>query len=192
MNKLIVLIFSAALDLTGDSKGYTAGSTTYASVSGSKDSTFGAIFAEIDLGDTPFSFGVEYVPFDADISLDGKGSSKSANVDNFATAYLMASKELDNGANVYLKAGASMADIGSVKTDSDVTVNSQSSSLDGLMVGLGFETPESDVGLKARAEATYTEFDTIDITTTSNGSTSVKKEADGDLVTVTISLAKSF
>ena len=60
------------------------------------------------------------------------------------------------------------------------------------MVGIGFSSPENSIGLSVRAEATYTEFDTIQVTTTSNGSTSVKKEADGDLTTFSVSLAKSF
>ena len=44
----------------------------------------------------------------------------------------------------------------------------------------------------ARAEYTMTEFDDISVTTTSNGSAAVKKTADGELTTLTISLAKSF
>lgn len=210
MNKLKVLLITVAFafttsafaggmvgvkvgngDLTGDAAGYTAGDTTYAAISGSKDSQYGAIFAELNLGDTPFSIGIEHVPFDADVSLDGKGSSKDANVDNYNTLYLTASREAGNG-TIYGKLGYSHADIGSVTTDSEVTVNSQSDSLEGIMVGAGIQTAELDNGFVVRGEVTYTEFDNISITTTSNGSTSVKKSADGDLVTVTVGLAKSF
>ena len=212
MNKLRIFIFSAALafttsafaggtiglkvgngDLEGDAKSYTAGSNAYAAESGSKDNRYGAIFAELDLGDTPLSIGVEYVPFDADISLDGKNANTSANVGDYTTAYLMASREMGNGAGLYLKVGASTANIGTVSpNDAQTTVNSNSDSLDGIMVGIGFSSPENSIGLSVRAEATYTEFDTIQVTTTSNGSTSVKKEADGDLTTFSVSLAKSF
>ena len=211
MNKFKIFIISAALafttsafaggtiglkvgngDLEGNSKAYTAGDTNYAGVSGSKDSEYGAIFAELNLGDTPISIGLEYVPFDADISLDGKNAI-SANVDDYITAYLMAGKEMANGASLYVKAGLSQADIGTVSpNDAQTTVNSNSSSLDGTMIGIGFESPENSVGIVVRAEATYTEFDTIQVTTTSNGSSSVKKEADGDLTTFSVSLAKSF
>ena len=212
MNKLRIFIFSAVLafttsafaggtiglkvgtgDLTGDAKSYTAGGTTYAAVSGSKDSEYGAIFAEIDLGDTPLSVGLEYVPFDADITLDGKNANTSANVGDYTTAYIMASKDMDNGASLYVKAGLSTADIGTVSpNDAATTVNSNSSSLDGTMVGIGFQSPENSFGLSVRAEATFTEFDTINVVTSSNGSSNVKKEADGDLETISISIAKSF
>ena len=212
MNKFKIFIISAALafttsafaggtigfkigngDLEGNSKAYTAGDTNYAGASGSKDSEYGAIFAELNLGDTPISVGLEYVPFDADISLDGKNANTSANVDDYITAYLMAGKEMPNGASLYVKAGLSTADIGTVSpNDAQTTVNSNSGSLDGTMIGIGFESPENSAGIVVRAEATYTEFDTIQVTTTSNGSSSVKKEADGDLTTFSISLAKSF
>ena len=108
MKKLIATIFGAALffttsaysdvtvgmkvghgDLEGTNASYTAGSNNYASTTASKDSMFGAIFAEIGLGDSPVSIGVEYVPLDADITLDGKNSSTSANVEDFTTAYLL-------------------------------------------------------------------------------------------------------
>ena len=210
MNKLKVLLVTVAFafttsafagglvgvkvgngDLTGDAASYTAGSTTYAAVSGSKDSQYGAIFAEYNFSDTPFSLGIEHVPFDADISLDGKGSTKDANVDNYNTLYVVASREAGAG-TIYGKLGYSQADIGSVTTDAEVTVNSQSDSLEGIMVGAGIQSGELDNGFVVRGEVTYTEFDNISITTTSNGSTSVKKTADGDLVTITLGLAKSF
>ena len=55
-------------DLEGNSKSYTAGSTTYAAISASKDSDFGAIFAEVNIKESPISVGLEYVPLDTDIS----------------------------------------------------------------------------------------------------------------------------
>ena len=62
------------------------------------------------------------------------------------------------------------------------------------MIGIGFETGSlgDALDLVARFEATYTEFDDVSVTTTSNGSTSVKKTADGELITVTFGIAKSF
>ena len=87
MNKFSILILSALYtltipafaggmvgvkygvgDLEGNAKSYTAGSTTYATESGSKDSEFGAIFAEVNLLESPISVGLEYVPLDTDIS----------------------------------------------------------------------------------------------------------------------------
>ena len=208
MKKLIGLIFGTTLllstsafsevtvglkvgngDLEGTNASYTAGTTTYASTSASKNSMYGAIFAEIGLGDSPVSFGVEYVPLDADISLDNKNSSTSANVGDYTTAYLLYMHDA-GGNNVYGKLGYSTADIGDIKSKS--TVNSQSSSLDGIMIGAGLETGELANGFLGRFEVTYTDFDDIEAVTTSNGSASVKKTADGELITVTFGIAKSF
>ncbi len=48
-------------DLEGNAKSYVAGTTTYAAQSGSKDSEFGAIFAEVNIKESPISVGLEYV-----------------------------------------------------------------------------------------------------------------------------------
>ena len=212
MKKLTILIFSILFtlsttafaggmigvkygngDLEGNAQSYTAGSTTYAAESGSKDNEFGAIFAEINIKESPISVGLEYVPFDADISLDGTNSSEqSANVSDYTTIYALAMHELSNF-SVYAKLGYSQADIGTIKNnDPTTTVNSKSGELEGMMYGAGIQSKELPFGLVARAEYTFTEFDDISVTTTSNGSAAVKKTADGDLTTLTISLAKSF
>ena len=179
-------------DLEGNAKSYTAGSTTYAAESGSKDNEFGAIFAEINIKESPISVGLEYVPFDADISLNGDNANVSANVSDYTTLYALAMHELSNF-SVYAKLGYSQADIGTIKNDdTTTTVNSKSGELEGMMYGAGIQSKELPFGLVARAEYTFTEFDDISVTTTSNGSAAVKKTADGDLTTLTISLAKSF
>ena len=181
-------------DLEGNAKSYVAGGTTYAAETGSKENEYGAIFAEVNVMDSPLSLGVEYVPFDADISLNGKNANVSANVGDYTTIYALAMKELPNGnASVYAKLGYSMADIGTVKAnDALTTINSNSSELEGMMYGVGIQSKELDMGIVARAEYTFTEFDDISVTTTSNGSTSVKKTASGELSTMTVSIAKSF
>ena len=179
-------------DLEGNAKSYVAGGTTYAAESGSKDNDFGAIFAEANIKESPISVGLEYVPLDADVSLNGKNSGVSANVADYTTIYALAMQELTN-VSVYAKLGYSMADIGTVKpNDGQTTINSNSDSLEGMMYGVGLQSKELPFGLVARAEYTFTEFDDISVTTTSNGSAAVKKTADGDLTTLTISLAKSF
>ena len=179
-------------DLEGNAKSYTAGSTTYAAESGSKDNEFGAIFAEINIKESPISVGLEYVPFDADISLNGSNANVSANVSDYTTIYALAMHELSNF-SVYAKLGYSQADIGTIKNDdTTTTVNSKSGELEGMMYGAGIQSKELPFGLVARAEYTFTEFDDISVTTTSNGSAAVNKTADGDLTTLTISLAKSF
>ena len=179
-------------DLEGNAKSYVAGSTTYAAESGSKDSLFGAIFAEVNIKESPISVGLEYVPFDADISLNGKNGNVNANVGDYTTIYALAIRELTNF-NVYAKLGYSMADIGTIKPNDTLSeVNSQSDSLDGIMYGVGVQSQELPGGLVARAEYTYTDFDDISVTTSSNGSPSTKKTADGDLTTLTVSISKSF
>ena len=208
MKKLIGLIFGTALlfstsansdvmvgvkvgngDLEGTNDSYTAGTNTYASTTASKDSMYGAIFAEVGLGDTPLSLGVEYVPLDADITLDNANSSTSANVSDYITAYLLFMHDTGN-ANVYAKAGYSQADVGSIKSKS--TVVSQSDSLEGMMLGAGIQTQELPNGLLGRVEVTFTDFDDVTATTTSNGSTSVKKTGSGELLTITFGLSKAF
>ena len=177
-------------DLTGNAKSYVSGTTTNAAQNGSKDNQFGAIFAEINVKESPVSIGLEYVPFDADISLDGDASGASANVGDYTTLYALAMKEI-NEVSLYAKLGYSMADIGTVKAnDGQTTINSNSDSLEGIMMGLGIQS-KSVNGIVARAEYTYTEFDEISVTTTSNGSASVTKKADGELTTLTVSIAKS-
>ena len=181
-------------ELDGNSKAYTAGSTDIAAQSGSKSNEFGAIFAEVNVKESPISVGLEYVPFDADITLNGSTSGASANVSNYTTLYALAMAEIPNGnASVYAKLGYSMADIGTVKAnDALTTINSNSSELEGMMYGVGIQSKELDMGIVARAEYTFTEFDDISVTTTSNGSASVKKTASGELTTMTVSLSKSF
>ena len=180
-------------DLEGNAASYVSGSTTYAAESGSKDNEFGAIFAEINVKESPISVGIEYVPFDADVSLNGKSAEASANVSDYTTVYALAAHELNN-ISVYAKIGYSMADIGTIKNNDATTtsITSASDSLEGIMYGVGIQSKELGNGIVARAEYTLTQFDDISVTTTSNGSAAVKKTADGELTTLTVSLAKSF
>jgi len=64
--------------------------------------------------------------------------------------------------------------------------------LEGPMIGIGYQSTEFGDGFVARAEATFTDYDDISVTTTSNGSTSVKKTASAELTTFSICLAKTF
>ena len=179
-------------DLDGNAKSYVAGSNTYAAQSGSKDSEYGAIFAEVNIKESPISVGIEFVPLDADISLDGHQSNVSANVSDYTTLYALAMHDLTKF-SVYAKLGYSQADIGKATVnDTQTTYVSQSGELEGMMYGVGIQSQELPFGLVARAEYTLTDFDDISVTTTSKGSTAVKKTANGELTTLTFSLAKSF
>ena len=178
-------------DLEGTNKAYTAGSKAQSSISKSKSSMFGAIFAEVPLGSTGVSGGIEYVPFEANITLDGSNSSTSAKLDDYTTAYLMYMHDTGN-ANLYGKLGYSRADIGAINASENTTVNSQDDSLDGITVGVGLQTEELQGGLNGRLEITFTDFDDVSATTTSNGSASVKKTGHGELLTITFGLSKTF
>ena len=212
MKKIIISFFSLVLltssafaggmigikagvgELDGNKKSYTAGSTTYTSQSASEDSEYAAIFAEVNIGESPVSVGLEYIPYTATVSVDGNASDSHLELSDHTTLYLLASKELSNGASVYGKLGYSMADIGGVKANyATTTVNSHDDSLEGPMAGIGIQSTEfSQLGLIARLEATYTEYDEVKVNTTSNGSDAVDKKADANLTTFTISIAKPF
>jgi hypothetical protein len=181
-------------ELEGNQKAYTAGGTTYAAQSKSKDSEYGAIFAEIEIPNLPVSIGLEYIPYTATVGVDGNASDSHLELSDHTTLYLLAAKEVANGASVYGKVGYAMADIGGVKANyATTTVNSHDDSLEGLMAGIGFETAEfSPAALVARFEATYTEYDEVKVNTTSNGSVAVDKKADANLTTFSISIGKKF
>jgi hypothetical protein len=78
-----------------------------------------------------------------------------------------------------------------IKNAAGTTVNSQSSELEGVMVGAGIQTNEIGNGLFGRFEVTFTEIDDVQATTTSHSGTAVKKSADGELLTVTFDSPKS-
>ena len=209
MKKIITMLFGASLlfatsaysaglvgvkfgmgEIDAESDAYTAGSNTYSAASGSGDSQYGAIFAEIGVSAVEgLSLGVEYIPFEANIRLDKDKSSTGATVSDYTTLYAQYMYETGEG-SVYVKAGYSVADIGTV-TGSEATINSQDDELEGTMVGVGLQK-EMENGLFGRLELTYTDLEQVKVNTTSNGSTSVEKKGDGDITTITFSLAKSF
>jgi len=176
-------------ELDANKKSYTAGSTTYAAQSVVEQSGMAAIFGEIDIAPVQgLSVGIEYIPLEAEISLERKEGDTSTTVDNAATAYLMYKTPV----GIFVKAGYFQADIGKVKNPNSTSVDSQSDKLEGPMLGLGFETAELSNGISLRVEGTHVELDEIQITTTSNGAASVKKRADGELTQVGFSVVKSF
>ena len=211
MKKIISILFGASLllttsaqsaglvgvkvgggELAGESESYTPGTAAskVAAQSADVSNEYAAIFAELGLGDGPFSVGLEYVPFEANIRLDKGESSSGANVSDATTLYALFGKEAGAG-SVYLKAGYFMADV-TVVQDAQTTVNSHDDKLEGPMIGIGFQSEANNIGLIFRGEVTYTELDSVSITTTSNGSTSVKKTGDGDITTFSVGVAKSF
>jgi len=219
MKKILSILFGASLllatsaqaegmigikygngDLDATKNAYTAGDTSYAAGSKSKDHEYGAIFAEFAIPTIDgLSVGVEVIPFTATIMLENpKEAATGAELSDHRTFYAQYMYGMASG-GVYLKAGYAMADIGAITQTSNpsvespiTTINSQSNSLEGPMVGIGYQSMEFGDGFVARAEATFTDYDDISVTTTSNGSTSVKKTATAELTTFSVSIAKSF
>lgn len=158
------------------------------------DSEYGAIFAEFGIGSSPISVGVEYIPLTATVGVDGSKTDSHLELSDHTTLYLLGSKELGNGASIYGKLGYAMADIANVTANyTDTTASSPADKLEGPMFGLGFQTAEfSNLGMIARFEATYTEYDDVSVTTTENSITETKKASDTNLTTFSISIAKQF
>ena len=88
------------------------------------DHEYGAIFAEVNLGDTPLSLGLEYIPITGTLSVvNGNDTDASLELSDHTTLYALASKDLSNGASVYGKIGYSMADIGNVKQSTELQLS---------------------------------------------------------------------
>ena len=220
MKKLIGIIFGTALlfstsvysdgvvglkvgvgDLEATKQAYTAGSNAYAAETRSKDHEYAAVFAELNIPTVDgLSLGFEIIPFRATIMLENpKEAQTGAELSDHTTLYGQYMINMDNGGGLYVKAGYAMADIGTITQTGTssahtpiTTIDSQDDSLEGPMIGVGFQSSEFGDGFVARAEATYTEFDDVSVTTTSNGSASVKKTASAELTTFSVSLAKAF
>ena len=219
MKKIISIIFGASLllatsaqaegmigikygtgELDATKQGYTAGDTTYAAASKAKDHEYAAIFAELAIPTVEgLSLGIEIIPFTATIMLENpKEAQTGAELSDHTTLYGQYMYGMGNG-SVYVKAGYASADIGAITQTSNAsaespktTINSQDNKLEGPMIGIGFQSNELSGGFVARIEVTHTDYDDISVTTTSNGSTSVKKTAEAELTTLSISLAKTF
>ena len=157
----------------------------------SRDSDYGAIFIEASINDGPVSFGLEVVPMEGIIDADpGTSTDVQATVSDLTTLYALVSKEVDIGA-VYAKLGYSRADVTVKSNYIDTTITNAPDSLEGPVVGIGLQidvpTPIIDI---IRLEGTYTQFEDVEITSTSG--TTHTRTGELDLTTYSISLARSF
>jgi len=155
---------------------------------------FAAIFVEHEMSSGPLSIGLEFVPLTGTISVsNGNDTDASVEVGNLKTIYALASKDLGGG-SVYGKLGYSHAELDNAKqSNGTTTINSFSSSLEGPMVGVGFQAAETGNGLIFRAEATYSQFDDLTVNTTdADGLVENKNATDVEFTTFTISVARSF
>mgnify|MGYP001361278072 FL=1 len=164
-----------------------------AQTSGSADHMYGAIFAELNINESPLNLGFELVPLTGTISVVNDDSDASVEVGNLRTIYVLAAREVGAG-SVYAKLGYSEADIDNAKqSNGTTTITSFSDALEGPMVGIGFQTGEYN-GLVFRAEATLTEFDDVEVKTTDtiDDLVETKKANDIEFQTITLSVAKTF
>ena len=184
------------LEATKNAITNTPAALTEAAETKDVDNEYGAIFAELGLGDTPLSLGLEFIPITGTLSaVAGDHTDASLELSDHTTIYALASKQLSGGSSIYGKIGYSVADIGNVKQNtSTTTINSHSGELEGVMAGVGIQSAEfSNFGVVARLEATYTEYDDVQVNTTdADGLVETKKASDINLTTLTISLGKQF
>jgi len=184
------------LEATKDAITNTPAALTEAADTADISHEYGAIFAEVNVGDAPISVGLEYIPITGTLSVSNRDhTDASLELSDHTTLYALAAKELSNGASVYGKIGYSMADIGNVKqSNGTTTIGSFDDQLDGPMVGVGVQSSEfSNLGLVARLEATYTEYDDVSVKTTdTDGLVETKTASDINLTTLTVSIGKKF
>ena len=173
---------------TGDSSGVTSGSV---------NSEYAAIFAEVNLADSPVSLGIELVPMEGVIDTkDDTETDSQVTVSDLITLYLLASKETEFG-SIYGKLGYATADLSAV-SNYGLTLSDMSDKADGPMLGIGAQfdvTADyiSSVIDTLRLEATHTMFGEMKISSADeDGGGTANRTGEADLTTISISLARSF
>ena len=185
-----VKVGNGELEGTRTSSGEASGAT-----SGAVNSEYGAIFAEVNLADSPVSLGIELVPMEGVIDTKSDtGTDSHVTVSDLMTLYLLASKETEFG-SIYGKIGYATADLSAVSNYGH-TLTNMSDKADGPMLGIGaqFDVTADMISTvidTVRLEATHSMFNDLKITST-EGSNSAVRTGEADLTTVSISLARSF
>ena len=160
--------------------------------SGSKDSEYAAIFLEANVSDL-VSLGIEIVPMEGIVDSNAAARSDTqVTVSDLKTVYALVPF---GDTPIYGKVGYGHADLSVVANYVTTTVGSASDSLEGPMVGIGaqFDSPIPFLDV-IRVEGTYYKFDELSITTTNTNGTADThtKKGDAELMTISLSLAKSF
>ena len=173
---------------TGEASGKTSDSV---------NSEYGAVFAEVNLADSPVSLGLELVPMEGVIDTKSDTATDSqVTVSDLLTVYLLAAKEMDFG-SIYGKVGYASADLSAV-SNYGLTLSNMSDAAEGPMIGIGAQfdvTADmiSTVINTIRLEATHTMFDDLKISSADDdGGPTANRTGEADLTTFSISLAKSF
>jgi len=157
---------------------------------GSVSNEYAAIFAEIGVNDM-VSLGLEVVPMEGKISTkDATSSDTTAIVSDLITAYALVSF---GDTPFYGKIGYATVDLAVDTNYTQNTVNSFDDSANGPMIGLGaqFDSPIPFLDV-VRLEGTYTDFGELSITTTDTNEDATNRKGEAELITVSLSLAKSF
>ena len=159
---------------------------------GSKDSEYAAIFLEANVSDR-VSLGIEIVPLEGIVDSNAAARSDTqVTVRDLKTVYALVPF---GDTPIYGKVGYGHADLSVVANYVTTTVGSASDSLEGPMVGIGaqFDSPIPFLDV-IRVEGTYYKFDELSITTTNTTGTADThtKKGDAELMTISLSLAKSF
>ena len=172
-----VALSAASINASGTETetGSQSAETTNASVS--NRALIGSVFAEYTKG--LFTVGIDYVPFDADVSsathtrtdvetsttasqttetTTSRTQTAAAEITGHTTAYI------EVGNNVYLKAGYAQV---TVNTKESLGTGSSygNADLNGTLVGAGIRGG-GDSGLYYKLEGTYTDYDTLNLTST--------------------------
>ena len=166
----------------------------------------GSVFAEYTKG--LFTVGIDYVPFDADVSnathtrtdvetsttasqtietTTSRTQTAAAEITGHTTAYI------EVGNNVYLKAGYVQVTVNTL--ESLGTGSSYGNAdLNGTLLGAGFRGG-GDSGLYYKLEGTYTDYDTLNLTSTvarTGVTTNNKISADLDVSRLTLGVGYRF
>ena len=112
MKKLMTILFTSLFFMStayaggmigvkvgnGELEGTRTSTGEGGATSGAKNSEYGAVFAEVNLADSPVSLGIELVPMEGVIDTKSDtGTDSHVTVSDLMTLYLLASKEMEFG-----------------------------------------------------------------------------------------------
>ncbi len=200
-----VALSAAGISTSGSETETGSQSAETTNASASNHLLIGSVFAEYTKG--LFTVGIDYVPFDADVSsathtrtdvetsvtgtitdvTTSRTQTAAAEITGHTTAYI------EVGNNVYLKAGYAQV---TVNTKESLGTGSSygNADLNGTLVGAGIRGG-GDSGLYYKLEGTYTDYDTLNLTSTvarTGVTTNNKISADLDVTQVKLGLGYRF
>ena len=171
----------------------------------SDDFTVGSIFLEATkMGDKfGVTFGVDYIPFDADIdkrsisqsSVKGKNdgaattgnNSVEGSIQDHTTFYIQPGMMVGDNSMLYLSYGFVTMDFQGRSVSLSHTDITETKSVDGEKTAVGIKRV-ADNGLVLKLEASETTYDAFSFTTSNN----TKATADLDNTAITFSIGKQF